>query len=407
MLSLVRQKIKNNINKNNICMLAHRPIPRIANRLKIAMSVYNNYGTVDFICPSEHGQKKYELINNINVFRTEDDLGSWEGYLNLFVKYILFCFRSFSKILRLNRDAKYSIFHIHSPPDFLMLVAIPFKIIYGSKIILDIHDMLPEAVESNLKFKGAKYVTHLAHVIEKSAIFFSDAVICTNLYDKQIILSRNNISSNKIFTILNTPNLKEFEPQSSNKEEYDLKDNFVLLFEGTIWNRRGIQTIVYAIDILKDKIPIYLLIVGDGPDIDDLKKIVSDKNLGEFIKFTGWVGLISLYKYISISDVCLIPFLKTKVNDRGVPNKLFEYVIHDKPVIASRLKGMAMTFSDDEISFFEAGNANDLADKILWCYNNPTDANRKVHNAKLKYLREYTWDKMETELYRCYDSVLV
>ncbi len=63
-------------------------------------------------------------------------------------------------------------------------------------------------------------------------------------------------------------------------------------------------------------------------------------NIGSYITFTGWVDPNKLSKYVSASDLGIIPFLRTKVNERGVPNKLFEYIIHGKPVIASRLKGM-------------------------------------------------------------------
>jgi len=133
--------------------------------------------------------------------------------------------------------------------------------------------------------------------------------------------------------------------------------------------------------------------------------IVERKNLSDYILFRGWVDFKTLSENISISDLCIIPFLDTDVNRRGVPNKLFEYIIHEKPVISSNLRGIASTFGDHEITFFEPGNANDLAEKILWCYNNPKQLETKTAAAKQRYYAEYTWEKMEQELYRCYDSL--
>ena len=123
------------------------------------------------------------------------------------------------------------------------------------------------------------------------------------------------------------------------------------------------------------------------------------------MKFTGWVDQKSLSEYISLANVCIIPFFRTKVNERGVPNKLFEYIVHDKPVLSSNLKGIASTFSDQEITFFEPGDANDLANQILWCYHNPEQLEAKTIAAKQRYYTEYTWERMEQELYRCYDSL--
>lgn len=389
----------------NVCMVAYRPLPKFSNRLKIANALYSSEYSVDFICPTEGNQPSKEIISNINIYRTKDSFGEWNRYSELLINYILFCCRAFLLILALNKEKKYDYIHVHTPPDFLILTALPLKLFTGVKIILDLHDMFPEAVESNLTIRGKGIFVFIANMIEKFAVYFSDAIICTNSIDKQLVSSRNKNSHDKIFIVMNTPNVNEFKIEKSNKDLFGLENRYIILYQGTIWKRRGIQTVINAVDILKDKIPIYFLILGDGPDTDYIENIVIQKNLTSFIKFTGWIDHKLLSQYISISDLCVIPFLKTRVNDRGVPNKLFEYTIHDKPIVASRLRGMSMTFSDDEILFFEPDNSEDLADKISWCYNNPVEVADMIAGAKNRYLKEYTWDKMEQELYRCYKSI--
>ncbi|MDW7731255.1 MAG: glycosyltransferase family 4 protein [Methanolobus sp.] len=373
------------------------------NRLKIAQALCEKQCNVDFICILDENQQLEETIHDVNIIRIDGD-HKRKGYFKLLNNYVVFTIRAFFKIHNLNRTKKYDYFHIHAPPDFLTVVAIPFRLIYGSRIILDLHDMLPEAVESNLQFKGSSIFVQLANMIEKSAIRFSDAIIATNSFDKQIISSRNNVDPDKIFVVMNTPNLKQYTVETAAKEDYGYENKFIILFQGTIWKRRGIQTIIDSVDLLKDKIPICLLIVGDGPFLQDLKDIVNNKDLNDLVKFTGWVDLETLSRHISIADVCIIPFLRTKVNERGVPNKLFEYAIHEKPIIASRLKGLALTFSEKEILFYEPGNADDLAKKILWCFDNPEEAEKMTISTKRRYEEDYSWGKMEKELLKSYDS---
>ena len=391
----------------NVCMIAYREIPMRANRFKIAQALSEDMYNVDFVCPKMQNQRYIERINIINVFRIKFRRQEEEIYLKIgLMNYLLFIMRAFLKVLELSKNKKYSFFHIHTPPDFLILIAIPFKLINSSKIILDLHDMLPEAVANKFNVNTNHTLVKLAVILEKLAIYFSDAVICTNELDKKIILSRNNIAPKKIFIVMNSPDLNIFEVKHSRKKDFGLDNKFIILYEGTIWKRRGILTVIEAVEELKKKIPIQFVILGDGPDLDYFKKVVNDKRLDTFVKFKGWIDLKTLSEYISISDVCLIPFLKTKVNERGVPNKLFEYIVHEKPVIASRLTGMSLTFSDNEVLFFEPGNASDLAEKILWVYNNPKEIEKMVNNAKQRYVEEYTWDKMEKELYKCYESVV-
>lgn len=388
-------------NKLNVCMIAYRTIPEDVNRVKIARSVNKNYN-VDFICLKKREQKSEEIMDSISLFRIKND-SNINSYTKLFIDFILFTVKAFVKILQLSRTKKYSFFHIHNPPDFLILAVIPFKFLYGSKIILDLHDMLPESVASNLNDNSI--LERIAKIIERFSIYFSDAIISTNLYDKQIIFSRNNVDLKKIYVVMNTPNLKQLKIHNAKKEDYNFAGKYIVLFEGTIWKRRGIQTIINSIELLKQKIPILFIIVGNGPDFDFLQKLVTEKNLNDYVLFTGWVNLDELSKYISISDVCTIPFLQTKVNDRGVPNKLFEYIVHEKPIVASKLKGLSLTFSENEVLFYDPGSAEDAARKILWCYNNPVEVKNMVFNAKKRYEKEYTWEKMEQVLYKCYEDL--
>ncbi|MDK2831850.1 MAG: hypothetical protein PWQ75_1602 [Methanolobus sp.] len=401
----MRDIMSKNISEKNVCMIAYRPLPKFMNRIKIARSVYDDGCSVDFICPKESGESSHDVIDNINVYRTDDNFGEWDSYLQLLGNYLLFCIRSFFLILKLNKDRKYNYYHIHTPPDFLIVAALPFKLFYRSKIILDLHDMLPESVGSNLKGTIGKMVLGLAKIIENVSIIFSDAIICTNPYDKEIVLSRNKIDANDIYVVMNVPNLNQIELVHADKKDFSLDDKFVVLFEGTVWERRGIQTVVEAVELLQYKMPILYLVVGDGPYLDQLKEIVEKKGISSHVRFTGWVDQTDLSRYISISDIGVIPFLRTKVNERGVPNKLFEYTVHDKIVCASNLKGMNSTFSNEEVVFFEPGDAVDLAAKIEWCYNNPNLISEMKVKAKNRYLQDYTWDRMEKELHRCYNNM--
>lgn len=391
--------------KKNICMVAFRPLPKFFNRLKIANALSARGYNINFICPIDGDQNEIEIIDGINILRVNSPFAKRTNYVLLLKDYLVFIVKTLRLVSKSNHDIGYSYFHIHTPPDFLVFIAVYYKIMGKSKIILDLHDMLPEAVASNLEINEKHIIYKLARLIEKISIKLSDAVICTNSYDKQIILSRNNMDANKIFTIMNVPDLGLYRMTSANKADFGLNDKYVILFEGTVWKRRGLQVLIEAVNILRNQLNIHLLVVGDGPYLDSLKEMAHNMNIGPYITFTGWVDPNQLSKYVSASDLGIIPFLRTKVNERGVPNKLFEYIIHEKPVIASRLKGMNSVFDDDEIIFFEPGNPIDLAEKIKWCFNNDDLVFEKVQKARSRYEQEYNWNKMKNELYRCYNSL--
>jgi len=389
-----------------ICMLMYRSLPQTFRRLVVANSIYEKYSDVDVFCIKEGEQSRNELVNGINCIRMPITLKTTDSGAVQLGKFSLFTAFALINLMKINLKKQYSIIHVHNPPDFILFSALPAKFICGSKIILDLHDMLPEIVASEFGLGENHIIIKFTKFMEKLAIYFSDSVICTNNYDKEIILSRNQIKPNKIFVMYNSPDEDILTVQQSNKENYGLDGKYIIIFEGWLLERRGIHIVIEAIEKIKDQIPVVFIILGDGPYLDTLMDIVQKKDLNDHILFRGWVDFKTLSEHISIADICIIPFMDTDVNRRGVPNKLFEYIVHDKAVLSSDLKGISSTFNDQEITFFEPGNANDLADKILWCYNYPELISSKITAAKNRYSREYTWEKMEEELYRCYGNLL-
>lgn len=397
---------KNNSYSENIAMIMYRSLPQTFRRLVVANSVHKKFSHVDVFCVKEGYQPRYENLNGVRCIRTAITFQPNDSGIKQLMKFNLFTLYMVFELIRATKTRKYSAIHVHNPPDFIVFSAVPLKLISGSKIILDLHDMLPEIVASEFKLEGNHPLLKFVKLIEKLAIKTSDAIICTNNYDKEIVLSRNKIDPEKIFIMYNSPDMDILKIEPANKDDLGLEGKYIIIFEGWLSERRGIHTVIEAIEQIKDRIPIMLIVLGDGPYFSELIEIIKKKNLGDFVTFKGWVDLKTLSEYLSIADLCIIPFLDTDVNRRGVPNKLFEYIAHDKPVISSNLRGIASTFNDQEITFFVPGNVQDLTKKIVWCYNNPELLKSKAVAAKKRYHDEYTWDKMEAELYRCYGTLL-
>jgi glycosyltransferase involved in cell wall biosynthesis len=68
-----------------------------------------------------------------------------------------------------------------------------------------------------------------------------------------------------------------------------------------------------------------------------------------------------------------------------------------KPVIAPRTKGIEDYFSDEDIIFFEPGNAHDLAKKIEFVFSNPAKVTTIVERGQQVYL-DHTWARERSAL---------
>ncbi|MBO6047885.1 MAG: RecX family transcriptional regulator [Erysipelotrichaceae bacterium] len=124
------------------------------------------------------------------------------------------------------------------------------------------------------------------------------------------VLRSYNIKNN-IYIIPTGLELERFSPE--NKDEnivadirntYHLDGCFVLIYLGRLAKEKSIEMSIEAVERIKETIPnIRLLIVGGGPQYDELKALVDRKNLNDYIFFTGPKSPDLVPQYYHASDV--------------------------------------------------------------------------------------------------------
>ncbi len=97
------------------------------------------------------------------------------------------------------------------------------------------------------------------------------------------------------------------------------------------------DTLLRAMPTVLEKEPnARLLVIGDGPDRELLKKRVSSLGLDGYVTFTGQIE--EVYPALRAIDVVAVPSLR-----EGLPYSLLEAMAMDKPVVASAVGGLAET----------------------------------------------------------------
>lgn len=132
------------------------------------------------------------------------------------------------------------------------------------------------------------------------------------------------------------------------------------LYFGRITEEKGVETVVQAFERLPDH---HVKIMGD-PTTEEAKRLiryVEEKNL-QNIEFVGFKSGVELEEIIKGSRYTLIP----SVWYDNLPNTALESFQYSKPVIASNIGSLPELVLDGVNGYlFEAGNAQDLRDKVL------------------------------------------
>jgi len=132
------------------------------------------------------------------------------------------------------------------------------------------------------------------------------------------------------------------------KRKYGFENKDVLLTVGNLSIRKGHRTVIDAVEILKMEFPnILYLIVGRGKQYENLKKIIKDKNLTEFVILAGFISQELLPEYFAFSSVFILNSTIASDGDvEGFGIVVLEAALMGKPSIGTLDCGMEEVIED-------------------------------------------------------------
>jgi glycosyltransferase involved in cell wall biosynthesis len=78
----------------------------------------------------------------------------------------------------------------------------------------------------------------------------------------------------------------------------------------------------------------FAIVIGTGDALESLKRLTTELGLDEHVWFPGFVSDEDLVRYLSSSDICVVPDPSNPFTDRSTMIKIVEYMALGKPVVA-------------------------------------------------------------------------
>ena len=241
----------------------------------------------------------------------------------------------------------------------------------------------------------------------------ADALITLGKNMKKEIVSRG-FDEKKVIVIPNGVDTEKFKPIAPDlnlKERLKLKNKKIIAYIGSIQKIEGIEVLIHAIAQVKKKFKeIVLLLIGSS--FKDYKKELIDlsKKLGteSSVHFIGRIQRDFIRNYYSIVDIIVIPRKNTRVCRLVTPLKQLEAMAMEKVVITSDLPALReMIKPGISGDVFEAENANDLANKILFYLTDQIERDKLSIKARVYVQNNYDWNKIVFKYRDIYNHVLV
>jgi glycosyltransferase involved in cell wall biosynthesis len=272
----------------------------------------------------------------------------------------------------------------------------------GTKIILDIHDILPEFYSTRYgKTRGSFFVKILIF-LERVSNKFSDYVIIANPIWHERLISRG-LNPDKLITIPNYPNPEVFFLRSKKSSN----GKFVATYPGTLNWHQGVDIAVQAYARVVQEFPeAEFHIYGGGPEKDKLVQLVGELKVEKNVLFRDFLPIEEIVTVMANSDLAIVPKRsKSTFGTEAASTKILEFMSVGVPIVVSRTKIDSHYHTDSTVKFYDSDDPNQLADAIMEMMRDPSLRNRLSANA-LAYAQEQSWDRKKIEYLAIVDSLV-
>ena len=133
--------------------------------------------------------------------------GSKFAYLWQYTRFLL---SAFWFLARNSLVKKYDVVHVHNMPDFLVFAALVPRL-RGARILLDLHDPMPELMMSIYGLAADRGAVRLLRMLERCSIRFAHLVLTPNITFKDLFVSRG-CPPDKMQIVMNSPQIEVFDP---------------------------------------------------------------------------------------------------------------------------------------------------------------------------------------------------
>lgn len=264
-----------------------------------------------------------------------------------------------------------------------LLLLKPF---FRFKFSLDITDIHAEYILTGKRTFLEKLVTPLLLFIEYKIIKLADNVIVASHAMKKVLVD-HGMDERKIAVVYDGAEIDRIQP------EKDADYFFNIIHLGLIDKQHGVDVLIQALPEVVGMFPkLKCLIVGDGRELATIKSLARKLGVYEQCVFTGQLPCNEAREYLKKANIGIIPRRDSLPNRIVTTLKLLEYWASGTCVLSSRLEAIAEIGVDNEnITFFQAGNSADMAEKLKCLLFAPQQLELLRKNGMASAER-YSWD---------------
>lgn len=224
-------------------------------------------------------------------------------------------------------------------------------------------------------------------IMEKFVIKRADLVFSANIERSRLMRSGFKLKALPV-PILNIPSYNCISKDTLNNK---INSDVVVVYEGFISFTRFVDVLIDAFAFLPNHVR--LVIIGDGPDVDNMKTLIEKKDYKSRIDYRGRINSNEVIPSLSTCDIGFVGYPFSDLNNRFCsPNKIYEYPAAGLPFISTMQSPIWQLTSKYNICAFYNPNKKgeqSIANAIMQIADNYVDYTKNIKD----FVRDNSWDK--------------
>lgn len=253
--------------------------------------------------------------------------------------YFTFCFNA---LFAARWMGKPDLLFVDSPPLFDGLTARALSAMRGVPYLFCVSDLWPDvAIDAGIV--KAPGLVRALHGLESYIYRHASIVSTVTRAIQKTLVTEKNLSENKVIFLPIGVDVKLFQPRTPDPAllaQYNLTGKKVFICAGTIGHFQGVEVLLHAATLLKNRTDISIAIIGEGPRLAFLKSLAAEKSISN-VTFIDPQPLKKMPEWWAVAYGALATLSDHKINETARPTRTFPPMACGKPVIFSGSGEMA------------------------------------------------------------------
>jgi glycosyltransferase involved in cell wall biosynthesis len=386
--------------RKKVCMLVHNTYETDNRVRRYAEALAKRGDQVEVIAlTGGNAPLVSEEINGVTVFRVQNRVRNERGKWTYAWRLLRFLVVSSIFMTKRHHRIKYDVVHVHNLPDFLVFAAWYPKMT-GARIILDIHDIVPELFANKFDARPGNLYIALLKFIEKASAAFVDYVIVSNHLWYEKLLSRS-VPKEKCSVFLNHVDPGLFYRRERTRTD----DKIIVIFPGSFQWHQGLDIAIEAFALVQKRVAnCEFHIYGGGDEKTELIALTEELGLNDKVKIFNSAPLETIADLISNADLGVVPKRADSFGNEAYSTKIMEFMSQGVPVVVSRTKIDNFYFDNSVVRFFTSGDVKALAEAMCDVIESPA-LREKLIAGGYRYVDLHSWDRRKHEYLNLVDTL--